>query len=176
MRSFGSLMAMPMLVVSVALLNMGAAHADKKKPEPKPTESISFSFTQVHVEYTAKTDGSPGGSVDVTGQLHLASQTFVADDGRPVGFTLHANLADASALSLDGTQSFRAVGAQDGVPSECTGFCAPPFWTFLFRLIPQGGPGSSFVFTLTVRTQYDADGNLVNACLDGQPGCGDVVQ
>jgi FtsP/CotA-like multicopper oxidase with cupredoxin domain len=174
MRSFGSLMAMPMLVVSVALLNMGAAHADKKKPEPKPTESITFNFSQVQIAY--KTDGSSGGYVDVTGQLHLASQTFVADDGTPVSFTLHANLADASALSLDGTQSFQAVGAQDGVPSECTAFCAPPFWTFLFRLIPQRGPGSSFVFTLTVRTQYDADGNLVNACLDGQPGCGDFVQ
>jgi hypothetical protein len=174
MRSFGSLMAMPMLVVSVALLNMGAAHADKKKPDPYPTESVSFAFQSV--EYAYKTDGSPGGSVDVAGQLHLASQAFVADDGTPVGFTLHANLADASALSLDGTQSFRAVGAQDGVPSECNDFCAPPFWTFLFRLIPQGGPGSSFVFTLTVRTQYDADGNLVNACLVGQPGCEDVVQ
>jgi hypothetical protein len=171
MRRFVSLMAMPMLVVSVALLNMGAAHADKKKPDPKPTESVTLVFTQVEISY--KTDGSSGGIVDVAGKLHLASQTFVADDGTPVAFTLHGNLADASALSLDGTQSFQAVGAQDGVPSECNSFCAPPVWTFLFRLIPQGGPGSSFVFMLTVRTQYDADGNLVSACLDGQPGCGE---
>ena len=174
MRSFVSLMAMPMLVVSVALLNMGAAHADKKKPDPQPKESITFEFGQLQVSYMM-TGGSPGGFVDVAGKLHLVTETFVADDGTPVGFTLHGNLADASALSLDGTQSFQAVGAQDGIPSECTDFCAPPFWTFLFRLIPQGGPGSSFVFMLTVRTQYDADGNLVNACLDGEPGCGDVV-
>ena len=173
MRSFRSLMAMSTMIVSVALLNMGAAHADKQKPDPKPTESVSLNFQRLELSYT--TDGSSGGSVDVAGELHLTSQTFVAADGTPVAFTLHANLANASALSLDGTQSFRAVGAQDGVPSECAGFCAPPFWTFLFRLIPEGGPGSSFVFALTVRTQYDTDGNLLNACIDGDPGCGEVI-
>jgi hypothetical protein len=47
----------------------------------------------------------------------------------------------------------------------------------MFRLVPQAGSGpqSSLLFTLTVNTQYDADGTLVSACVVGQEGCEAIV-
>jgi hypothetical protein len=88
---------------------------------------------------------------------------------------LYSNLSDATALSVDGSASFVAVGASDGIPTECEpNTCAPAFWTFTFRLIPQGsGRQPSLLFDLTVSTQYDANGALVDACIVGEEGCND---
>lgn len=172
MRKFPLMAAVLLGLLSVVSLNMGVAHADKKKP-PQPSESVSLNFTKIMVTY--QLEGPAGPTVEVNGQLHVVSQTFIADDGMPVAFTLQGNLANTSALSMNGAQSFQAVGAQDGVPAECAQFCPPRFWTFLFRLIPKGGPGASLLFTLNVRTQYDADGNLTSACIVGQAGCEEIV-
>jgi hypothetical protein len=167
------LVALSMIVV---VLGTGAARADDPKPKPKsdtPTESLSLNFTRI--EFSTKTiDGSPGQTVVLDGLLHLVSQTLLSDDGVPTGFTLHANLAKAFSAEVGG--SFVAVGSSEGIPDEClqSAACPPPSWTFTFRLIPRGaGSRPSLLFDLTVRTQYDADGKLTNACIAGQEGCED---
>jgi hypothetical protein len=157
-------------VLTATMLGAGAAQADKEKPKEQPAESLSLNFTKIVFTYQAQ---APGPSVVMQGVLHLVSQALLAQDGTPVGFTLHGNLADASAISADGTQSYVAVGA-DGIPDECSDSepCLPAFWTLTFRLVPQGsGPRPSLFFDLTVVPQYDADGTLLSACLVGQDGC-----
>jgi hypothetical protein len=160
------------VVVAAAVLGTGTAQADKAKPKPEPpvTESLTLSFEKVKTEYL---DQSPGPSVVMEGVLHLVSRALVAQDGTPVGFTLHGNLSEAFATTVDGAQSYVAVGA-DGIPAECSASepCLPASWILMFRLVPIGsGPGSSLLFGLTVNTQYDANGTLVSACVVGQDGC-----
>jgi len=161
--------------ITIALLVSGAVQADPKpKPKPQPdtpTETVTLNFSKVDFSY--KIDGSPGPSVSLEGVLHLGSKVLLSDDGEPIGFRLHGNLSDASALSGDGTTSFVAVGAADGIPTECEAeACAPPFWTFTFRLIPQGSElRPSLLFDLTVSTQYDQNGALLNVCVLGEEGC-----
>jgi len=159
-------------LLTAAMLGAGAAQADKDKPKEQPAESVSLNFTKVEKTYQSQTQ-APGPSVVMQGILHLVSQALVAQNGTPVGFTLHGNLADAFAVSLDGNQSYVAVGA-DGIPDECSDSepCLPAFWTLTFRLVPQGsGPRSSLLFDLTVIPQYDANGTLLSACVVGQDGC-----
>lgn len=157
------------VVMTAAMLAAGAAEADNTKPEPKPAESLTIKFKEIKIEY----DQAPGSSIVIQGVLHLVSKALLSQNGTPVGFTLHGNLADASAVSADGSQSYVAVGA-DGMPAECdpSAPCMPPFWTLTFRLVPMGsGHGSSLYFDLTVVPQYDANGTLLSACLVGQDGC-----
>jgi len=157
------------VVLTAAMLGAAAAEADNTKPEPT-TESVTISFEKLKIEYKDQTSGP---SIVLQGVLHLVSKALLSQAGTPVGFTLHGNLADASAVSDDGSQSYVAVGA-DGMPAECdpSAPCAPPFWTLTFRLVPVGsGQGSSLYFDLTVIPQYDADGTLLSACLVGQDGC-----
>jgi hypothetical protein len=159
-------------VLTAAMLGAGAAQADKDKPKEQPAESVSLNFTKVEKTYQSQTQ-APGPSVVMQGILHLVSQALVAQNGTPVGFTLHGNLANAFAISVDGTQSFVAVGA-DGIPDECGDSepCLPAFWTLTFRLVPQGsGPRSSLFFDLMVIPQYNPDGTLLSACVVGQDGC-----
>ena len=158
------------VVLTAAMLGAGAAAADNTKPEPTPTESLTLNFQKINIKYENQTSGP---SIVLQGVLHLLSKALVSRDGTPVGFTLHGNLADASAVSADGSQSYVAVGA-DGMPAECDPStpCAPPFWTLTFRLVPIGsGHGSSLYFDLTVIPQYDANGTLLSACVVGQDGC-----
>lgn len=147
------------------------AHADDQKPKERPTETVSLNFSQVAISY--RIDGSQGPDVAVEGALHVASQALLAADGTPIGFTLHTNLSDSFAVSVDGAQSYAAVGAADGIPAECQqSACSPPSWTLTFRLIPEGATlQTSLLFDLTLNTQYAADGRLVKACLVGQEGC-----
>lgn len=168
MKSFAILCSM-----TIALVALGPAQADPPKPKPKtdtPTETVMLKFTQV--EPTYRVDGSPGPSVTVQGILHLGSKAFLGDDGMPIGFRLHGNLSGASALGADGVY-FVAVGAAEGVPTECDpDACAPPFWTFTFRLVPLGsGLQPSLLFDLPVSTEYNEDGTLKSACVVGQEGC-----
>jgi hypothetical protein len=159
-------------LLTAAMLGAGAAQADKDKPKEQPAESLSLNFAKLQQTYQAQ---APGPSVVMQGVLHLVSQALLSQDGTPVGFTLHGNLADAFAISADGTQSYVAVGA-DGIPDECSDSepCLPAFWTLTFRLVPQGsGPRSSLFFDLLVIPQYDAFGTLLSACVVGQDGCGD---
>lgn len=161
-------------VLTAAMLGAGAAQADKDKPKEQPAETLSLNFAKVEKTYQIQ-DPAPGPSVVMQGVLHLVSQALLSQDGTPVGFTLHGNLADAFAISADGTQSYVAVGA-DGIPDECSDLepCLPAFWTLTFRLVPQGsGPRSSLLFDLTVIPQYDANGALLSACVVGQDGCED---
>jgi hypothetical protein len=158
----------------IASFGISAAQADNPKPKPKPdtpTEVITLTFGKLEVTY--RVDGSPGPNVNLEGVLHLGSKVLLSDDGVPIGFRLHGNLSDASALSADGATSFEAVGASDGVPDECEPeACAPPFWTFTFRLIPKGsGLQSSLLFDLTLSTQYDAKGTLTSVCVVGEENC-----
>ena len=162
------------LSMAAALSAASGAQADNPKPKPKPdtpVKTVTLNFTKLELTY--RTDGSPGPSVNLGGNLHLVSEAFLSDSGVPVGFGLHGNLSDAFALVADNGASFVAVGASDGIPTECDPeACAPPFWTFTFRLIPQGaGLQPSLLFDLTVSTQYDTDGNLTAACVVGQEGC-----
>ena len=153
-------------LLTAAMLGAGVAEADNAKPEPKPAESVTLNFEKLKIEYKDQT-------IVLQGVLHLVSKALLSQAGAPVGFTLHGNLADASAASADGSQSYVAVGA-DGMPAECdpSAPCAPPFWTLTFRLVPVGsGHGSSLYFDLTVIPQYDANGTLLSACLVGQDGC-----
>lgn len=163
-------------VVLAAVVGAGVARAGDSKPKAQPatTENLSFNFTKVETSYS---EGSPGPSVSLTGLLHLVSQTLLSEDGTPAGFILHTNLSDAFASSVDGTQSFVAVGASGAIPAECEPeSCPPPFWTVTFRLVPAGGAlASSLFFDLTVKTQYDAEGKLVDVCVEGQPDCDDEV-
>lgn len=130
------------------------------------------------LEPTYRIDSSKGPDVAVAGTLHVTSQVLVAADGTPIGFTLHTNLSDGSALNVDGTSRMRRW-ASDGIPVECQPTaCPPPAWTLTFRLMPQGSAlRSSFLFDMTLITQYGPDGNLLKACLAGQDGCdtGEVV-
>jgi hypothetical protein len=163
------------VVLTAAMLGAGAAEADNTKPEPTPTESLTLNFEKIKIEYKDQTSGP---SIVLQGVLHLVSKALLSQAGTPVGFTLHGNLADASAVSADDSQSYVAVGA-DGMPAECdpSAPCAPPFWTLTFRLVPVGsGHGSSLYFDLTVIPQYDANGTLLSACLVGQDGCEPVDQ
>ena len=158
------------VVMTAAMLGAGAAEADNTKPEPKPAETVTINFQKINIEYKDQTSGP---SIVLQGVLHLVSKALLSQDGTPDGFTLHGNLADAFATSVDGSQSYVAVGA-DGMPAECdpSAPCAPPFWTLTFRLVPMGsGHGSSLYFDLTVIPQYDANGTLLSACLVGQDGC-----
>lgn len=158
------------VVMTAAMLGAGAAEADNPKPEPTPTETVTINFQKIKIEYLDQTSGP---SIVLQGVLHLVSKALLSQDGTPVGFTLHGNLADASAVTADGSQSYVAVGA-DGMPAECdpSAPCAPQFWTLTFRLVPIGsGHGSSLYFDLTVIPQYDANGTLLSACLVGQDGC-----
>jgi hypothetical protein len=157
-------------LLTAAMLGAGAAQADKDKPKEQPAESVSLNFAKFQNTYTAQ---APGPSVVMQGVLHLVSQALLSRDGTPVGFTLHGNLANAFAISVDGTQSFVAVGA-DGIPDDCGDSepCLPAFWTLTFRLVPQGsGPRSSLFFDLMVIPQYNPDGTLLSACVVGQDGC-----
>jgi hypothetical protein len=178
MRKAKVLLVVLSVVLSAVVLGIGAAEADKSKPKPQPTEVVSLPFNKVEFVYTTRLDGSPGPSVVLDGVLHLVSQSLLSADGVPVGFTLHTDLSDAFASNVDGTGSYVAVGS-DGMPAECSESapCLPPFWTLMFRLVPQpgSGPQSSLLFTLTVNTQYDADGTLVSACVLGQEGCEVIV-
>jgi len=154
----------------IALFGIGVAQADN--PKPQPTETIKIDFSKVEVTY--KVDGSPGPIVNLAGVLHLGSKVFVSDDGAPTGFTLHGNLSESSALSVDGITSFVAVGASDGVPTECEPqTCAPPpLWTFTFRLMPRGsGLQPSLLFDLMLCTQYDQNGTLQNAFVVDEENC-----
>jgi len=158
----------------IPLFATGAAQADTSKPKPEPntpTESVSLDFKEI--EYSYRVDGSPGPSVSLEGVLHLGSKALLSDDGAPIGFRLHGNLSAASALGTDGNTSFVAVGAADGIPTECEPeACAPPFWTFTFRLIAHGaGLQPSLLFDLTVSTQYAANGALKSVCIVGEEGC-----
>ena len=158
------------VVMTAAMLGTGAAQADNPKPEPTPTEQVTLAFEKFKVEYKDQTSGP---SIVLQGLLHLVSKALLSQNGTPVGFTLHGNLADASAVTVDGSQSYIAVGA-DGMPAECDPAtpCAPPFWTLTFRLAPIGsGHGSSLYFDLMVIPQYDANGTLLSACVVGQDGC-----
>ena len=155
------------VVLTAAMLGAGAADADNPKPEPKPAETVTIKFDKIEYDLTG------GPSIVLQGLLHLVSKALLSQDGTPVGFTLHGNLADATAVAADGSQSYIAVGA-DGMPAECdpSAPCAPPFWTLTFRLVPMGSShGSSLYFDLTVIPQYDANGTLLSACLVGQDGC-----
>jgi len=157
------------VVLTAAMLGAGASEADNTKPDPKPDESLTINFQKLKIEY----DQTSGASIVLQGVLHLVSKALLSQDGTPVGFTLHGNLGDATAVSADGSQSYVAVGA-DGMPAECdpSAPCAPPFWTLTFRLVPIGSThGSSLYFDLTVIPQYDANGTLLSACLVGQDGC-----
>ena len=164
-RSF----ALTMSILALALAS--TASADDKKPKPTPTEVVTFNFSKLENSY--KVDGSPGPDVTVTGKLHVTSQALLAPDGTPIGFTLHTSLSDALAVGVDRAQSYAAVGASDGIPTECeVGACPPPSWTLTFRLVPVGSVlQSSLLFDLTLITQYAPDGTLFNACLAGQEDC-----
>jgi hypothetical protein len=179
MNVMASMRKAGLIALSVALVGfvgIGVAHADKAKPKPRPAavEILQYSFDVVFV---SNIDGSTGSPVSVHGYLHLLSQAFVNDRGDPVAYTLHADVSDAFASTLDGSQSFAVVGGSDGIPAECQPVsCPPPFWSLTFRLIPEGSKlESSLLLDLTVNTQYDADGTLANACIVGQPSCEVIV-
>jgi len=152
-------------------LAIRVAHADEQKPKQTPTEVVVLTFGKLETSY--RVDGSKGPDVAVEGSLHVMSQALLAADGTPIGFTLHTNLSDAFGVSVDGAQSYAAVGASDGVPVEChPAACPPPAWTLTFRLVPEGlALRSSLLFDLTLVTQYASDGKLLKACLAGQDGC-----
>lgn len=157
-----------MMLVAVAV---SPARSDDQKPKTTPTEVIVLTFGKLEQSY--KVDGSSGPDVAIQGALHIASQTLVAGDGTPIGFTLHTNLSDSFAVSVDGTQSYAAVGAVDGIPAECEpAACAPPSWTLTFRLVPEGRAlQSSLLFDVTLITEYAANGMLLKACIAGEEGC-----
>ncbi|HZI83689.1 MAG TPA: hypothetical protein VFF44_07225 [Casimicrobiaceae bacterium] len=161
-------------VLMSMVLGIAPVQADKAKPKALPAETVSLHFARVEIT-ASMVDGSPGPKVNLEGVLHLLSQTLVSQDGVPVGFTLHTNLADARASSADGAESYVGVGASDGIPAECQPeSCSPPFWMLTFRLVQEGAAlKPSLVFNLTVRTQYDSDGTLTGACVVGEDGCED---
>jgi hypothetical protein len=170
-REISLMTALSLLVISGALSGGPIAHADKKgsgKRQIKP--SLSFSYGRIEFTYTKqKPDGQ---LVKVTGGLHVVSQVSL-EDGLATQFDLHANLFDASAVSLDGTQTYRAVGAFSDifVPASPVLPTDPvPNWTLAFVLRPDppspapiGSPNQDLVFSLTLQTTYDADGSLMSA-------------
>src|SRR5689334_7034801 len=103
------------VVLTAAALGAGTAQADDPKPQPTPTEEVKLEFGKLNIEYKDQTSGP---SIVLQGVLHLVSKALLSQDGAPVGFTLHGNLADASAVAADGSQSYVAIGA-DGMPAEC---------------------------------------------------------
>jgi len=161
-----------MSVLTATVLATRGAEADDKKPKETPTEVIVIDFKQIEFSYGV--DGSRGPDVAVGGMLHIASQALLSGDGTPVGYTLHTNLSDAFAASVDGAQSYVAVGASDGIPAECRPMsCAPPFWKLTFRLMPEGAElQPSLLFDVILNTQYAVDGTLLKACVVGQEECG----
>jgi hypothetical protein len=172
--------AKPLLVLGSVLtsivLGTGGAAADESKPKVTPAQSVSLEFKKI--EFSYKTDGSPGPSVIVSGAVHLVSQALISENGVPIGFTLHSNLANVGATSTDGAESYVAAGTSDAIPAECgeSDACAPPFWVLTFRLIPEGlTPRPSLFFDVTVITQYADDGTLVNACIVEQQGCEEII-
>jgi hypothetical protein len=166
------------LTFLTAVAGTGISRADDSKPKAQPavTENISLNFTKLETSYR---EGAPGPSISLTGILHLVSRTLVSDDGTPVGFILEPNQSDGVAAGIDGVQSFVAVGASGAIPAECEPeSCPPPFWVQTFRLVPtvsEGALAPSLFFDLTLKTEYDANGRLVNACLAGLPDCDDAV-
>lgn len=166
----------------LTLFGAGSAEAGTSKPKSKPASYLVVTLENVQVS-SYNFDGSPGPSVTLDGVLHLVSQVLVADDGLPVGYTLHTNLSDASAVTADGAGSFVAVGASDGLPDECGAVdpCQPSSWTLTFRLVPDKPEAGSenvrrlgLLVDLPISTAYDRDGTLVGACVTGQNGCGMV--
>lgn len=177
-RTLVALLSVALLVV----LGTGTAEADKSKPESRPATYLVVTLQNVQVT-SYNFDGSPGPSVTLDGVLHLVSQVLVADDGAPVGYTLHTNLSDASASATDGGGSFVAVGASDGIPDDCgeSDPCQPSSWTLTFRLVPEKPEAGSenvrrlgLLVDLPLSTQYDPGGTLSSACIVGQNGCGVV--
>lgn len=177
-RTLVALLSVALLVV----LGTGTAEADKSKPESRPATYLVVTLQNVQVT-SYNFDGSPGPSVTLDGVLHLVSQVLVADDGAPVGYTLHTNLSDASASATDGGGSFVAVGASDGIPDDCgeSDSCQPSSWILTFRLVPEKPEAGSenvrrlgLLVDLPLSTQYDPGGTLSSACIVGQNGCGVV--
>jgi hypothetical protein len=161
--------ALVSVLTAVTIFAIGPARADDSKPTP--TEVITINFSKV--EKTYRIDGSSGPDVAVEGTLHVASQALRSGDGTPVGYKLHTNLSEAFAAGVDGGESYLAVSASDGIPAECKpAACAPPFWVLTFRLVADGAvQRPNLLFNVTLKTQYAADGTLVNACVAGQEGC-----
>jgi hypothetical protein len=114
-------------------------------------------------------------SVTVATGVHVVSEVLIRD-GVATNFSLEANLEHGSALTLDGTQRFRAVGAsyQSYAPVSPTDPRDQTLdWTFIFSLVPNS-PGSIPVphpnigFNLTLRTTYNADGSLADVTLSDE--------
>jgi len=146
------------------------AHADSPKPKETPTEVISLDFSKIAITY--RIDGSQGPDVAVEGTLHIASHALLSSGGTPIGFTLHTNVSDSFAVSLDGATSYVAVSASEGIPAECQPTaCPPPFWKLTFRLMSMNSAQPSLLFDETLNTQYAADGTLLKVCIVGQEGC-----
>lgn len=164
-------MRMIVSVLAAAICAVGPAQADTPKPKETPTEVIVINFGKLETTY--RVDGSKGPDIAVQGVLHIASHALLSSDGTPVGFTLRSNLSDAFAANVDGTESYVAVSASDGIPAECQpNGCAPSFWALTFRLVAQDAAlKPSLLFDLMLKTQYAADGTLVNACIAGQQDC-----
>lgn len=158
-------------LAAAAVFAIAPARADSPKPKETPTEVIVINFGKVETTY--RIDGSSGPDVAVEGTLHVASRALLAGDGTPVGYELHTNLSDASAASVGGAESYLAVGASDGFPAECQpSSCAPPFWVLTFRLMPDSASQRpNLLFDVMLKTQYGADGALVNACVVGEESC-----
>jgi len=159
------------ILTAAAVLAIASARADSPKPKETPTEVVVINFGKLETTY--RVDGSTGPDVAVEGTLHVASQVLLGSDGSPVGYRLHGNLSDAFAASVGGDESYLAVSASEGIPAECQpSGCAPPFWVLTFRLVPDAGvQRPDLLFDVTLKTQYAADGTLVNACVAGQEGC-----
>jgi len=165
--------ALSILTLALMATVFATRHADADSPKPKetPTEVIVINFGKLETTY--KVDGSKGPDITVQGTLHIASQALLSGYGIPIGFTLRTNLSDAFATNVDGTAWYVAVAASDGIPAECQPTaCAPPFWALTFRLVSQDAvPKPSLLFNVMLKTQYAADGTLLNACVAGQQDC-----
>jgi hypothetical protein len=146
------------------------AYADSPKPKETPTEVLSLDFSKITITY--RIDGTQGPDIAIHGTLHIASHAVQSSGGDPIGFTLHTNLSDSFAASLDGATSYVAVGASEGIPAECQPTaCPPPFWKLTFRLVSPNSAQPSLLFDQTLNTQYAADGTLLTVCVVGQDGC-----